>query len=229
MAVIPLSDSDVRFTGMSVQGLFYGLFFGLGGGMLFLIIFVALIYCRYIRSGRIRLGAGGPGDLDDEQRLLEEEQAAMEQLDLAQQEAYYRAKGASTPSPLQRAQTDWMIEFQGRYPPESVSTDISLSQFLSIQEKGVSAWEFIPIDLEQSSSVFVQSRTEISFYDDDSEASVQTNLPIPKQNEVYYWEAKLHDKPETTLVSVGLATKPYPSFRLPGTFPGLTRLMYRME
>src|SRR5277367_1357852 len=100
MAVIPLSDSDVRFTGMSVQGLFYGLFFGLGGGMLFLIIFVALIYCRYIRSGRIRLGAGGPGDLDDEQRLLEEEQAAMEQLDLAQQEAYYRAKGAATtPSP----------------------------------------------------------------------------------------------------------------------------------
>jgi hypothetical protein len=99
MAVIPLSDSDVRFTGMSVQGLFYGLFFGLGGGMLFLIIFVALIYCRYIRSGRIRLGTGGPGDLDDEQRLLEEEQAAMEQLDLAQQEAYYRAKGAATPPP----------------------------------------------------------------------------------------------------------------------------------
>jgi hypothetical protein len=97
-----------------------------------------------------------------------------------------------------------------------VHTDISLSQFLSIQEKGVAAWEFMPVDLEQSSSVYVQSRTEISFYDDDSEACVQTNLPVPKQNEVYYWEAKMHDKPETTLVSVGLATKPYPSFRLPG-------------
>jgi len=102
-----------------------------------------------------------------------------------------------------------------------VQTDISLSQFLSIQEKGVSAWEFIPVDLEQSSSVYVQSRTEISFYDDDSEACVQTNLPVPKQNEVYYWEAKMHDKPETTLVSVGLATKPYPSFRLPGALPTL--------
>lgn len=102
MAVIPLSDGDLRFTGMSAQGLFYGLFFGLGGGMVFLLIFMALIYCRFVRSGRIRLGAGGPGDLDDEQRLLEEEQAAMEQLDLAQQEAYYRAKGAATtPSPLQ--------------------------------------------------------------------------------------------------------------------------------
>lgn len=80
----------------------------------------------------------------------------------------------------------------------------------------MSAWEFIPVDLEQSSSVFVQSRTEITFYDDDAEACVQTNLPVPKQNEVYYWEAKLHDKPETTLVSVGLTTKPYPPFRLPG-------------
>jgi len=98
-------------------------------------------------------------------------------------------------------------------------TEISLSQFLSIQEKGVSAWEFIPVDLEQSSSVFVQSRTEISFYEDDAEACVQTNLPLPKQNDVYYWEAKLHDKPETTLISVGLATKPYPSFRLPGIAP----------
>ena len=117
---------------------------------------------------------------------------------------------------LAEISTNGVLEFQERFPPESVSTDISLSQFLSIQEKGVSAWEFIPVDLEQSSSVFVQSRTEITFYDDDVEACVQTNLPIPKQNEVYYWEAKLHDKPETTLISVGLATKPYPSFRLPG-------------
>ena len=80
----------------------------------------------------------------------------------------------------------------------------------------MSAWEFIPVDLEQSSSVFVQSRTEIAFYDDDAEACVQTNLPIPKQNEVYYWEAKIYDKPETSLISIGMATKPYPLFRLPG-------------
>ena|ERR1700721_1922348 len=111
-----------------------------------------------------------------------------------------------------------MVEFQERFPPESVATDISLSQFLSIQEKGVSAWEFIPVDLEQSSNVFVQSRTEITFYDDGADTNVQTNLPLPKQNEVYYWEAKLHDKAETTLVSIGLATKPYPSFRLPGIY-----------
>ncbi|CAG8537277.1 9605_t:CDS:2 [Funneliformis caledonium] len=88
---------------------------------------------------------------------------------------------------------------------------ITLSQFLSIQEKGVSAWEFEP-DL-QHTSCFVECRTEIAFY--DGECCVQTNLPLPKQQEVYYWEAKMYDKPQNTTVTVGLATKPYPLFRLP--------------
>lgn len=43
-----------------------------------------------------------------------------------------------------------------------------------------------------------------------------SNLPVPKQNEVYYWESKVYDKPESTLISIGMATKPYPLFRLPG-------------
>lgn len=97
-------------------------------------------------------------------------------------------------------------------PPETMQTDISLSQFLAIQEKGVSAWEFEP-ELEIA-NCFVEARTEIEFY--DSECSVQSNLPIPKQNEVYYWEAKIYDKPESTSISIGLTTKPYPLFRLPG-------------
>lgn len=100
-------------------------------------------------------------------------------------------------------------------PPESVQTDISLSQFLAIQEKGVSAWEFEP-ELEIA-NCFVEGRTEIEFF--DSACSVQSNLPIPKQNEVYYWEAKLYDKPETTSVAIGVTTKPYPLFRLPGMCP----------
>lgn len=42
------------------------------------------------------------------------------------------------------------------------------------------------------------------------------NLPLPKLNEVYYWECKMYEKPANTEVAIGLATKPYPSFRLPG-------------
>ena len=91
-------------------------------------------------------------------------------------------------------------------------TDISLSQFLAIQEKGVSAWEFEP-ELEIA-NCFVEARTEIEFF--DSVCSVQSNLPVPKQNEVYYWEAKIYDKPEATQISIGMTTKPYPLFRLPG-------------
>lgn len=84
---------------------------------------------------------------------------------------------------------------------------------MAIQEKGVSAWEFEP-ELEIA-NCFVEGRTEIEFF--DSECSVQSNLPIPKQNEVYYWEAKVYEKPETTSIAVGVTTKPYPLFRLPGT------------
>ncbi|THH28880.1 hypothetical protein EUX98_g5299 [Antrodiella citrinella] len=107
-------------------------------------------------------------------------------------------------------------EYQTHYPPNSTPTDITLSQFLSIQEKGVSAWSFEP-DFEAMSSMLVHARTEITFLPDPSSAtSVQSNLPLPKLNEVYYWEVKMFDLPETTNVAVGLATKPYPSFRLPG-------------
>ena len=66
-------------------------------------------------------------------------------------------------------------------------------------------------------SLLVHARTEITFLPDPSSASsVQSNLPLPKLNEVYYWEVKMFDLPSTTNVAVGLATKPYPSFRLPG-------------
>jgi hypothetical protein len=66
-------------------------------------------------------------------------------------------------------------------------------------------------------NLLVHARTELTFLPDpSSSSSVQSNLPLPKLNEVYYWEVKMFDLPPTTTVSVGLATKPYPAFRLPG-------------
>ncbi|KAJ6503490.1 concanavalin A-like lectin/glucanase domain-containing protein [Mycena vitilis] len=107
-------------------------------------------------------------------------------------------------------------DFQLQYLPNSLPTDITLSQFLSIQEKGVSAWSFEP-DYETVNSLLVHARTEITFLPDPASSScVQSNLPLPKLNEVYYWEVKMFDLPESTNVAVGLATKPYPAFRLPG-------------
>ncbi|KIK71062.1 hypothetical protein GYMLUDRAFT_235438 [Collybiopsis luxurians FD-317 M1] len=110
----------------------------------------------------------------------------------------------------------WLEKYQLQYLPNSLPTDITLSQFLSIQEKGVSAWSFEP-DFETVNSLLVHARTEITFLPDPASAScVQSNLPLPKLNEVYYWEVKMFDLPESTNVAIGLATKPYPSFRLPG-------------
>ncbi|PLW11813.1 hypothetical protein PCANC_16587 [Puccinia coronata f. sp. avenae] len=115
--------------------------------------------------------------------------------------------------------------YQTHHPPNSLPTDITLSQFLSIQEKGVSAWAFEPdYDSNPSLPILVQSRTEIIFLEDGAGMSeeegggvcVQSNLPLPKLNEVYYFECKIYDKPPGSEIAIGLATKPYPSFRLPG-------------
>ncbi|KAI7905534.1 concanavalin A-like lectin/glucanase domain-containing protein [Cokeromyces recurvatus] len=102
--------------------------------------------------------------------------------------------------------------WQERHPPDSIPTDITPPQFLSIQEKGVSAFEFEGGDPD--TNVFVAGRTELQFV--YGECCIQTNLPLPRQQEVYYWEAKIFEKPESTTISVGVATKPYPTWRLPG-------------
>lgn len=88
----------------------------------------------------------------------------------------------------------------------------------------MSAWEFEP-ELEIA-NCFVEARTEIEFF--DSECTVMSNLPVPKQNEVYYWEAKIYDKPDNTLISIGMATKPYPLFRLPGSYTSVALFTIKM-
>ncbi|WWC86808.1 uncharacterized protein L201_001687 [Kwoniella dendrophila CBS 6074] len=180
--------------------------------LLGLVVFlVAVLYMRRRKSIRLTED-GGPLDLSKSDGVIGEgglegvESRWMETLDPDVKEAYKRAK-------------DW----QHQYRPASVPTDITLSQFLSIQEKGVSAWSFEP-DYEDNLSLYVQSRTEITFLADGPGMparegggnSVMANLPLPKLNEVYYWEVKMYDKPATTEIAIGLATKPYPSFRLPG-------------
>ncbi|KAG0308257.1 Rsp5p-dependent ubiquitination, sorting of cargo proteins at the multivesicular body [Dissophora globulifera] len=104
-----------------------------------------------------------------------------------------------------------LLAFQIVHPPNSIPTDISLSQYLSIQEKGVSAWEF---EASYDQQLFVHDRTELSFF--GQVACVQTNLPVPKQQEVYYWEVKVFEKSPNTTISIGVAAKPFPATRLPG-------------
>ncbi|KAK2072300.1 hypothetical protein P8C59_006662 [Phyllachora maydis] len=162
-----------------LSGIIIGLLSSFGSAFLIACIFLLVYILRYTVPGRILLDRiGRPGEFDDEQAFAREEAEALEVMDDMQRTEYLRAKA-----------------FINSNPPESLQTDISLSQYLAIQEKGVSAWEFEP-ELEIA-NCFVEARTEIEFF--DSECTVMSNLPVPKQNEVYYWEAK-----------------PYPLFRLPG-------------
>jgi len=186
-------SSDAGSTG---KGILIGVLSAFGTAGLVVLVLAIFFFFKYTSRGRILLDwLGRPGEYDDEQAFLREEAEAMESMDELQRAEYIRAKA-----------------FVQANPPETMQTDISLSQFLAIQEKGVSAWEFEP-ELEIA-NCFVEARTEIEFF--DSECSVQSNLPVPKQNEVYYWEAKIYDKPDSSLLSIGMTTKPYPLFRLPG-------------
>ena len=197
---------DVRSFESSVAAVLVPLFSALGGTLGLFCILALLYYLRFSRNGRIMLGAGMPGAYDDEQHAIREEQMYLHTLDEPARQAYFRAKGKQPDGPkLTKA-------YQEANPPDSQNTDISLSQFMAIQEKGVSAWEFEP-DLEATNCI-VECRTEVTFF--DTECSVQTNLPVPKQNDMYYWEAKLYDMPANTIATIGVATKPYPTFRMPG-------------
>jgi hypothetical protein len=213
-----LPDVNMAEDNSASRGILIGMLSAFGSAAVVAFILLIIYLLQFTRSGRILLDRlGRPGEYDDEQAFLREEQEALEQMDDINRMEYQRAKGWLAPEKQLVLTRPAFIQAN---PPESVQTDISLSQFLAIQEKGVSAWEFEP-ELEIA-NCFVEARTEIEFF--DSECSVQSNLPIPKQNEVYYWESKIYDKPETTTISIGLTTKPYPLFRLPGMSPSVLAL-----
>ncbi|WFD43191.1 Protein ssh4 [Malassezia psittaci] len=151
--------------------------------------------------------------------IAHEEQRESRSSNIAAQQRWADQIDRPTRNGHERA-VQWCIQ----HPPTSPrDTDITMAQFLGIQEKGVSAWSFDPA-YESNVGAMVSARTEVQFFDDSpgmaaeegGACTMQTNLPIPKMNDVYYWEVKMFTKPESTTVAVGLASKPYPPFRFPG-------------
>ncbi|KAJ1895147.1 Protein ssh4 [Kickxella alabastrina] len=101
--------------------------------------------------------------------------------------------------------------FEQQYPYGSINTQLTDEQQAEIREKGVDAWEFV-VDLDVNA--MLQSKTEVLFM--GGENCVQTNLPLPKINSVYYFEVKIVEKPVDVNMWIGLATKPYPAWRMTG-------------
>ncbi|KAK5960589.1 Ear1p PWA37_002015 [Arxiozyma heterogenica] len=102
-----------------------------------------------------------------------------------------------------------------------------------IEDEGAAAWEFRPDPNLPNDTILVENKTEVIFLNNNYDASIMTTLPIPCINKVYYCEFKifewnnqqsnsgdtmdeLEDKQVEGLISFGLASSPYPYFRLPG-------------
>lgn len=175
----------------------------IGCFLLLLIILLALILRRIVLNrAPLQLSNNTPGSFADEQ----EEEENILTLPLEERQLYKQAK----------------LYLQFNRP--ELATDLTLSQYLTIEEKGLCAWDFIPDQNLPPGIITVENKTEISFHNQNNNfninypCSIQSNLPIPRTNDVYYFEAKIYNLPfpNDTQMSIGLATKPYPFFRLPG-------------
>ena len=90
-----LDDAPIKMqTNSTVNGVLIGLLSSLGSVVFLVFIFAVLYFFRYTQNGRILLDRiGRPGEYDDEQAFLREENEAMEQMDDLQRTTYLRAKG----------------------------------------------------------------------------------------------------------------------------------------
>lgn len=134
----------------------------------------------------------------EEDLSREEDNQAYLELNLDEQELFFQSKEYLVANPYLR-------------------DNLTLSQNLSIQEKGIMAWEFVKNPMLTNNDLLILNKYELNFFK-KYECSAQTNLPIPRANDVYYFESKIYSlpAPSETLISLGIGIKPYPWFRLPG-------------
>ncbi|KAI9193345.1 concanavalin A-like lectin/glucanase domain-containing protein [Polychytrium aggregatum] len=109
------------------------------------------------------------------------------------------------------------IAFQQRYPPPSNTTPPA-DRIQVVLRLGLDAWRFIP---DPSASGIVTSTDYSVTFTQVADQCCLSNHPLLPSNglEYSYFEVYVSDvqySPHTTVISVGVATKPYPSFRLIG-------------
>ncbi|ODV78403.1 SPRY-domain-containing protein [Suhomyces tanzawaensis NRRL Y-17324] len=153
------------------------------------LVFVSLLLWCVVRR-RLRLS--------EDELIREEENQAYLELNSDEQELYFQSKDYLSQNPFLRG-------------------EMTLSQSLAIQEKGVAAYEFQKDPMLTNNDLMILNKYELNFFKKFECCSI-TNLPMNNKNEVYYFESKIYSlpDPENTLISFGLGIKPYPWFRLPG-------------
>ena len=77
-----------------LNGVIIGLLSSFGSAVLIALVFLVIYFFRYTSSGRVFLDRiGRPGEYDDEQAFLREEEEALVAMDDMQRLEYLRAKG----------------------------------------------------------------------------------------------------------------------------------------
>ena len=80
--------------GSTGKGILIGMLSAFGSAALVALIIAIVYFFRYTTRGRIFLDRiGRPGEFDDEQQFLREEEEAMGEMDELQRAEYLRAKG----------------------------------------------------------------------------------------------------------------------------------------
>lgn len=81
-------------SGSTGQGILIGILSAFGSAAIAFVVLAIFFFFKYTRRGRIMLDRiGRPGEYDDEQAFLREEEAALETMDDLTRSEYLRAKG----------------------------------------------------------------------------------------------------------------------------------------
>ena len=94
----PLRSSfGIDGLGSTGKGILIGMLSAFGSAALVAVIMAIVYFFRYTNRGRIFLDRiGRPGEYDDEQQFLRDEEEAMAEMDEMQRAEYLRAKGGHT-------------------------------------------------------------------------------------------------------------------------------------
>ncbi|CCH43214.1 hypothetical protein BN7_2761 [Wickerhamomyces ciferrii] len=193
-------DFDPDFNLPLIIGLSTGL------GVLFLGLLILSIYFSFFNNGNsIFLGSNFniPGEFDDEESRLHDEAEYLPNLNERERELYQLGEN-----------------FTKNYPPQANPIGSTLNQEDRdyILDRGIQAYAFESEHLleENIDSVLIEDKLDVRFTSIEENSAI-LNYPLPiHENDTVYFEVKLFEFSPDAHVSIGLATKPYPGFRLPG-------------
>lgn len=195
-------DFDPDFNLPLIIGLSTGL------GVLFLMLLILTIYFSFFNNGgSIFLGSNFniPGEFDDEESRLNDEAEYLPKFSEVERQNYFDAK-----------------QFQEENPPQTnpIGSSLSEEEQEYILDRGIQGYHFQQESVSSLSSsmpsVIIEDKLDVRFTSNDPNSAI-LNYPLPMHdNDTVYFEVKLFEFPEGSHLSIGVATKPYPGFRLPG-------------